>query len=169
MIDRAGHDRVRRRVEEALAASGLVFPRTWNARLLCDRLAERRGRPLHLVPGSRFGWWHDHVWIAGRNADFIVWADRSSPVHQRHGVLHEIGHLVLGHSGVRLDNGTTRLADIERAVRSRAGYRHVDEIEAECFATVTGLRMGPATEAAPLDPRDAEAVEGLAQALGLAR
>lgn len=152
-----------------LREAGIELPVPWDARAYCDQLARWRQRPIHLVPGSRFGWWYDHLWISGRNADFIVWADRSSAVHQQHGILHEIGHLVLEHSGVEFDPGSTKLTHLKDTLRTRHGYDHPDELAAECFATTLGLRVAtqPIPMATTLAPGDAEAVERLATALGV--
>jgi hypothetical protein len=153
---------------ERLRAAGVEVPEPWDVRKLCSDLASWRERPIHLVPGSRFGWWHDHLWIAGQNADFIVWADRSSALHQQHGIVHEIGHLVLGHTGVPVSPGLTHLRN---ALHARAGYDHPDEIHAECFATTIGVRAFARRIHLPgkLGPDDAEAVERLAAALGFGR
>jgi hypothetical protein len=166
VIDRDRFDDVQPVVDAALAGlrrEGITIPSPWNARALCDRLAALRGRPIHLVPGSRFGWWFDHLWIAGDNADFIVWADRSSPLHQRHGVLHEIGHLVLGHAGVLVEPGAGL-----NALRPRLGYDDPDEVEAECFATTAGLmaEAKPGAAVGTLTPEDRAAADRLAAMVG---
>jgi hypothetical protein len=166
VIDRSRQDQAQLKVDTALAALlrvGIAIPAPWNARGLCDDLAALRRRPIHLVPGSRFGWWHDHLWIAGEHADHIVWADRSSDVHQRHGVLHEIGHLVLGHAGIDIEPG----ADL-RALRPHLGYEDPEEIEAECFATTAGLlaEVRPGPDTGTLSTADLAAADRLAAMMG---
>jgi hypothetical protein len=161
--------RRRRRGAGTPSAAGVEIPEPWDLRKLCADLASWRERPIHFVPGSRFGWWHDHLWIAGQNADFIVWADRSSALHQQHGIVHEIGHLVLEHAGVPVSSsGLTHLRD---ALHARVGYCHPDEIHAECFATTIGVPAFARRIRIPdeLGPDDVEAVERLAAALGLGR
>ncbi|HEX6345986.1 hypothetical protein [Umezawaea sp.] len=166
MTGRDRFDDVQHVVDAALAAlrrNGVTIPSPWDARALCDDLAALRGRPVHLVPGSRFGWRFDHLWTSGDNADFIVRADRSSPVHQRHGVLHEIGHLVLGHACVPIAPGAG-----PGAPRPRLGYDDPDEVEAECSATTAGLEAEarPGAVVSTLTPEDRAAADRLAVMLG---
>ena len=172
MIARSRLAAAQREVDDALTRlrhQGVTIPSPWNARALCDDLAALRRRPIHLVPGSRFGWWFDHLWIAGDRADHIVWADRSSPVHQRHGILHELGHLVLGHTGLAVEPGSDLAA-----LRPRLGYDTRDEVEAECFATTAGLiaetRPGQDTGTltlVDLTPADLAAADRLAAMMGV--
>lgn len=71
---------------------------------LCRRLGEARGKPIHLVahsipePGP-FG-----AWITGPRAEYIFYQRHTSPMHQNHIILHELGHLLEGHSGVDHDD-----------------------------------------------------------------
>ena len=109
---------------------------------LCDRLGERRGRPIRLVafplpvPGP-FG-----VWLATDKADYIVYQSQTTRVHQDHIVLHEIGHILAGHRGDRGDPGswTAALPDLSpemvRRALGRSFYDASHEREAELIATI---------------------------------
>jgi hypothetical protein len=89
-----------RGLREFLQELGLAPP--LDVGLLVERLGEKRGRPLKLlahpigVPGP-FG-----CWIAGPSADYVVYQRETSRAHQRHIVLHEIGHILAGHTGSEL-------------------------------------------------------------------
>ncbi|MEV7096428.1 hypothetical protein AB0M80_26615 [Amycolatopsis sp. NPDC051045] len=64
---------------------------------LCRTVGKQRGRPIRLiahripVPGP-FG-----AWIATGQADYIVYQQDTSKAHQRHIILHELGHMLAGH------------------------------------------------------------------------
>lgn len=63
----------------------------------CERLSERRGIPIRLiewslpVPGP-FG-----LWMSRPHEDCIFFQKETTPTHQRHIILHEIGHIVSEH------------------------------------------------------------------------
>ncbi|MFI1971817.1 hypothetical protein [Streptomyces cinnamoneus] len=86
--------RIRRRCKQLIQELGL--PASTGLQGLCDALAGRVGRPIHLVPMSLDGV------VSGMTATtddafWIVYEQKTSPWHQVHIVLHEIGHLLLGH------------------------------------------------------------------------
>ncbi|WP_425838325.1 hypothetical protein [Streptomyces fractus] len=84
--------------------------------------------------------------------DFIVYQKQTSPAHQRHIILHEIGHILAGHEnrtplevpsglgrgGSEGPYGRTPLLDESRILRAlgRSAYDHEDEREAETVATI---------------------------------
>jgi hypothetical protein len=75
---------------------------------LCASLANYRGRPIRLADNpfpvpSPFG-----VWLAIERTDYTFYQRETSPAHQVHITLHEIGHLLADHG----DGGaaTTRSA-----------------------------------------------------------
>jgi hypothetical protein len=121
---------------------------------LCKRVGEQRGRPIRLlghpipVPGP-FG-----VWIATETADYILYQAETSKSHQRHIILHELGHILAGHSSdqdddslladlypdVEPDTLRSKYPDLEpdavrRALR-RTSYDTEHEREAETVATI---------------------------------
>ncbi|WP_223771535.1 hypothetical protein [Streptomyces huiliensis] len=86
--------RIRRRCKQLIAE--LALPASTDLRGLCDIVARRVGRPIHLVPMSLDGV------VSGMTATtddgyWVVYELKTSPWHQVHIVLHEIGHLLLGH------------------------------------------------------------------------
>lgn len=110
--------------------------------VLCERLGERRGRPIRLVPfplpvPGPFG-----VWLATSANDYIVYQAETTRVHQDHIILHEVGHILAEHESDESDQGfwRTELPDlspdlIRRALR-RSSYEADREREAELVATI---------------------------------
>ena len=107
----------------------------------CRRLAEHRGRPIQLqefsfdVPGP-FG-----MWLATGRTDYVFYQRETTPSHQDHIILHEIGHILAGHDG----NVAGDLAEdllphlppdaVRRGLR-RDSYDTAHEREAELVATI---------------------------------
>ncbi|RJQ75378.1 hypothetical protein D5S17_21040 [Pseudonocardiaceae bacterium YIM PH 21723] len=114
-----------------------------DVRLLCERLAAHRGRPIHLmdyplpVPGE-FG-----VWLASDAADYILYQRETTKPHQDHIILHEVGHIVAGHTSDEDDDELLQriYPDIDpevvrRALLRRTHYDAAQEREAETVATI---------------------------------
>ncbi|GLY68761.1 hypothetical protein [Amycolatopsis taiwanensis] len=110
--------------------------------MLTTRLAQRQERDIKLVPyplpaAGAFG-----LWIGTADTDFILYQRDTTPAHQEHIILHEIGHIVSGHGSVESDESvwSELFPDIppeliRRALR-REGYGPGYEREAEMVATV---------------------------------
>ncbi|MGI5238844.1 ImmA/IrrE family metallo-endopeptidase [Dactylosporangium sp. CA-139066] len=150
------HRRVRRIIRE------LDLPRSFDLRTLTETIAARRGRPIVLtaMPLSAAG--PCGLWLATASTDYVCFEQHTSPLHQHHIVLHELGHVVCGHGGSQsIKNLLGELApqlsattlDIMLA-RHHGTYQDVQETEAELFAHM----VLSSTSAANLDP---VAVEGL--------
>lgn len=130
--------------------ASIDIPDPFDIQVLCDRIAAQRGRPLHLhsVPGVSGTDAPCGVWIATEKADHIFHEAATSPLHQDHIILHEIGHMLLGHrsilDGVQADGGGL-FPDIDPAtvvsLLTRASYGTEDERDAERLA---GLIAGRA-------------------------
>jgi hypothetical protein len=130
--------------------ASIDIPDPFDVQVLCDRIAVQRGRPLYLhsVPGVSGTDAPCGVWIATENADHIFHEAATSPLHQDHIILHEIGHMLLGHrsilDGVQTDGGGL-FPDIDPAtvvsLLTRASYGTEDERDAERLA---GLIAGKA-------------------------
>lgn len=130
---------LRRRVRRELHSLGIMPPLQVPA--LCERLGERRGRPIRLmsypllVPGP-FG-----LWIATASADYIFYQAETTRVHQEHIILHEVGHILAGHEGHTDDAVWAQsMPDISpgviRRVLRRTSYDAAHEREAELVATI---------------------------------
>lgn len=110
--------------------------------VLCERLGERRGRPIRLLPHSLpvpgpFG-----LWLATNRADYIFYQAETNRVHQDHIILHEVGHMLGDHHSEDLDDECWRESmldlspDMIRRVLRRTCYDTEHEREAELVATI---------------------------------
>jgi len=83
------------------------------------------------------------LWLETDTADLLYYEERTSPLHQQHIVLHELGHILWGHRGMRLGQaialGDLTLAEL-RALRSEL-YTAEEEYAAETLATLIGHRV----------------------------
>ncbi|MBH1937323.1 hypothetical protein I5Q34_24140 [Streptomyces sp. AV19] len=86
--------RIRRRCGQLI--DELALPPRTGLPALCDAVARRVGRPIHLVP-MRLDGVVSGMTATTDDAYWIVHELRTSPWHQAHIVLHELGHLLLGH------------------------------------------------------------------------
>ncbi|MET9295325.1 hypothetical protein [Streptomyces sp. NPDC003077] len=134
-------NRLRGRCQKVI--SGITLPDPFSAQELCAQLARERRRPLELmpfptptVPGMPSG-----MWLLADRADYVFYDARTSPLHQEHIIVHEIGHMVCGHRSAASDRWLSRrvdLADPEavRAALPRIQYSDTQEQEAEMIATL---------------------------------
>ncbi|MEU1734774.1 hypothetical protein [Streptosporangium sp. NPDC020145] len=120
---------------------GDIIPDPFDLDLFVSRVGERQGRQIFLVPISAARSMPCGLYIKSKTADFLCYARSGSPLHQCHIILHELGHLLLGHqdSGWRgevLHNVLMPDLDPEmiRSVLCRNGYGTPAEDEAEVFA-----------------------------------
>jgi hypothetical protein len=113
----------------ALAAM-FQLPHPWNAEEFVLGIARGRRRHIELMPtdldGSMCG-----LWVATDQADYIAYARHTSGLHRDQIILHELGHIIIGHPGTSLDPRRP-------AGRYAAGH----EREAELFATLILRRAG---------------------------
>ncbi|MFE9063647.1 ImmA/IrrE family metallo-endopeptidase [Streptomyces violaceusniger] len=170
--------RIRRQCKQLIKELGL--PASTDLPGLCDIVARRVGRPVHLVPMSLGGV------VSGMTAStdedyWIFYELRTSPWHQIHIVLHEIGHLLLGHEQ---DPAVTEEAlrmwtpsvDVTTAMR-RLGmtpdfarhhcYDNLTERETEVLGTLLMEHVVPTSpdHGLPLQGRAAELAAALGPAL----
>ncbi|SDT81097.1 hypothetical protein [Actinoplanes derwentensis] len=137
MADRA----LRRRCERILADLGL--PDAAGVRELCDVLAGRQGRPIHLIgehlpTSSPCG-----LAVRTERFDVVFYEAGTSRMHQEHIIRHELGHLICGHlTAPVLDAEASRLLlpdldpSLVQAVLGRTDYSEVQEKEAEMIASL---------------------------------
>ncbi|MFE1174268.1 hypothetical protein [Streptomyces sp. NPDC058773] len=111
--------------------------------LLCQQLGERRGRPIRLVshpmpvPGP-FG-----AWIATPSTDYILYQQETTASHQRHIILHEVGHILADHQSEGIDDVALwkgavpdlSSGSVKRLLR-RTSYDEEHERQAELVATI---------------------------------
>lgn len=185
--------KARRRVSDAVDAVVAGIPAEPRAPFdiaeFCARLAELRGRPIELLamgpllggrPVPMTG-----LLVALPAADYLFYDDSTSPSFRENAIMHELGHLVLGHSagGAPADDEVDLLSlllpDLDPAMvrrmlataLGRRGYSDRQEVEAEMFASLLWRRRGVDGHAlirptVRLDPADERVVDRLAQVLG---
>ncbi len=99
------------------------------------------------------------MWIEAQDRDLIYYENRTSPPHQEHIILHEVGHIVLGHRGIML-SFTTSLGDLTLADLRKLHdqfYTWAEEYAAETLATLIGqvAHRTRAMNSDPIDPHTA--------------
>ena len=131
---------------QALARE-LEFPEPFSAEALCGLIAEKRGRRLYLHPlpplsgeGAPCG-----MWVATTAADHVYFEAATSPLHQEHIILHEVAHMLCGHTmpglgepadAEGLERGAEPDPELIRNALARTRYTSNDEQEAEMVASV---------------------------------
>jgi hypothetical protein len=126
----------------------LDIPVPFDVRELCRRLAVNRGRRIQLMPVAIPAGGPCGVWLSVNDTDYIVYEERTSPLHQEHIIMHEVGHLVCQHAAAPvLDHETAALLmpslDPEMITRvlRRTRYSARDEQQAEMIASLILQRV----------------------------
>jgi hypothetical protein len=121
----------------ALTAQLRVLPNPWNIAVLCDQLAEQRGRPLLLwpidLPAFPFGLWYDDG-----QRDHVFYRARLAGFHRDHVILHEVCHMIADHNRQSDSLGRgEKESDVLTLILRAAANPHsaVQEEIAELFAT----------------------------------
>lgn len=183
---RAGHEdgtsmrvgQMRRRCKQLIKE--LRLPASTDLRGICDIVAARVERPVHLVPMSLGGV------VSGMTATtddgyWVFYELKTSAWHQTHIVLHELSHLLLGHAqdpAVTEDalRMWTPSVDVATAMRRMGltmgfarhhGYDNLAERETEVLGTLLMEHVVPATveRELPLEGPAAEVAAALGPAL----
>ncbi len=135
------------------------IPDPWDVNVFCARLAERRGRPLHLLPVPATAGTEDvcGAWVPLPDADWIFVKWQTSEWHREQIILHECAHMICAHPpslravadwvGQFLPAGQWD-ADVVAGVLLRSRYDTPIELEAETLAGLIEERV-PRQPAAP--------------------
>jgi hypothetical protein len=159
---------LRKRCEAIMG--NIELPRPFSVDALCRRLTDQRGRRLHLhlLPREVAVSGICGVWLATASDDHVFYEGQTSPVHQEHIVLHEIGHILFEHNTMAegmVDSVQTLLPDLDPArfqgLFARTDYTTRQEQEAEMFASLIRLRVDQ-----PHDDPPSEVLARLESALG---
>lgn len=142
---RMGVDAALTRCEQLLTT--VDIPEPLDVDELCRRVAQRRGRPLVLLPqdtaqlGVPSG-----VWVPAEGRDEVYFDVLTTPAHRDAIVLHELGHILFGHPPLNVvEVIAARYPEVAGAAQRmlcRDGYGEQHELEAEMFATVVLDRYG---------------------------
>jgi hypothetical protein len=139
--------RLRKRCWEIVR--GLRLPDPFSVPALIDAIAEQRGRALYLHPMDRVDGVPDMpcgMWVATDVADHIFFEQATSAFHQEHIILHELGHMICGHTIGMLDSADVNVdfpadstaddPDVVASALRRASYNTRQEREAEMLASL---------------------------------
>ncbi|MFF3242321.1 hypothetical protein ACFYWY_00985 [Streptomyces sp. NPDC002870] len=140
----------------------IEIPSPFSIQAFCDNVAAHRGRPLRLEAVEGISGSNDELcglWIELENSDCIFYEASTSPLHRDHIVLHEISHMLLGHSSVNDVTPSVPSAlftgiapQTVRSVLARANFDTPQEREAEQLATrIAKLAELPAAPARPAE------------------
>ncbi|MFL6120061.1 hypothetical protein [Actinophytocola sp.] len=83
----------------AARLADLDIPRPFDVAAFCAGVGRRRGRPLTLLGHDLPAGGPHGFCVSTRNADYIVYERATSPLHREHIILHEVSHLLCGHTG----------------------------------------------------------------------
>ncbi|GAA2535221.1 MULTISPECIES: hypothetical protein [Streptomyces] len=122
----------------------LDLPDPFKIEELLARVSRKRGRPIHLhtFPAITGDELPCGAWLATENADHILVEDATSPLHRDHIVLHEVSHMLLGHTPRQtLGRAFHHLdADLVTGVLGRTSYETEEERSAETLADLIATR-----------------------------
>lgn len=159
-------DRRARRRARALSRR-ITLPNPFDLGQFLQVVAADRGRPIRVRPlaGAQLPTVPCGLWIAGETVDWVFVEDSTSPLHREHIVLHEIAHMVCGHT-TNLDRPSVLLPHLDparvRMVLGRTSYSDDQEREAEALASLLLSRAHRART-----PELAIADDALGRAVGL--
>jgi hypothetical protein len=144
---------LRKRCEMILGHMDLTHPFSLDA--LCTRLAEQRGRPIRLHPLPREAAESGvcGLWVGTETVDYVFYEAQTTPLHQEHIVLHELGHILFGHHSLEGEDPDGSGAPV---ILGRTNYTSRQEQEAEMLASMIRIRTsGPGHAHAAGAPRGA--------------
>ncbi|MFJ5803754.1 ImmA/IrrE family metallo-endopeptidase [Streptomyces decoyicus] len=132
---------LRARCEERVRELGLPAQGQLTIDGLCEVLGHHLGRQIRLLPlplpqGSPHG-----LWVHTRDEDIVLFESRQAPVHQRHVVMHELGHLICDHEAppvISPDASRLLLPSLNPALVQRVLGRDHSQTEAEIEAETVG-------------------------------
>ncbi|MFI5782906.1 hypothetical protein [Nocardia sp. NPDC051570] len=163
--------RLRRTCDSRIRELGL--PASCGLDELMAAIAAMRGRPIRAVavplPVSR----PCGLWISTDTEDLVFYEADTTRLRQEHIILHELGHMICGHSGEGLIDGELArmlFPDLNiqllRSMLPRSAYDDRQETEAEVMASVLAQRARHWTARQPADTSaDPSTVQRLSQSL----
>jgi hypothetical protein len=134
---------LRLRIEATMRQWQPLMPHPFTVEGFCANLGRERRRPVRLIPWSAGrSDAPSGLWVATVQADYIFFDALATGLHRGHIVLHELGHVLLGHHDGVLDGqeipfGVDSALVLAMAGRTRS-YDEREELEAELFATYVG-------------------------------
>lgn len=98
-----------------------ALPEPWDVHAFVERVAEHRRRRISCAPTtmSQYASVASGLWVRQPDFDLIAYDATASALHQENTILHELGHILLGHQGVSLPDPRASGA----AAQARTGER----------------------------------------------
>ncbi|MEU3628885.1 hypothetical protein BS329_15815 [Amycolatopsis coloradensis] len=155
----------------------------WDLATFCDAVAEHRGRPIELIPYDLPNAGPLGIFQPMQSVDVIIFDRNTTKLHEEQIVLHELGHILLGHKGVDLAGAVSPALAVTLGITPgtddsglaaplhRDTYSDRQELEAEYAASLLSRHFGRRPLAPPrvLRGPDADTVDRLAITLERAR
>ncbi|RCG22739.1 hypothetical protein DQ384_34605 [Sphaerisporangium album] len=127
----------------------LDLPKPFDVGEFCERLSEKRGRRIVLVPKDLPPHSPCGLCVSTHDTDYVFYQAATSGPHRLQIILHEIGHLLCGHgTETVMDEATSRalVPDLDpemvRRMLARTYYAKEEEAEAETIATLIFTEIG---------------------------
>ncbi|MDT8910918.1 hypothetical protein [Amycolatopsis sp. PS_44_ISF1] len=135
----------------------LDLPATVEIDELAEKLSRIRGKPINVMPYpetivAEFRQADDAlpygVWLNTWVAEYIFYRTDTTPSHQRHIILHELGHISCRHLGDSIaqslgDDGDLGPAEMVSVVKRAGGFAADQERAAESFAYLVERQTRP--------------------------
>ncbi|WP_406688847.1 hypothetical protein REH65_21525 [Saccharopolyspora sp. ID03-671] len=161
-------------------ASALPLPTPWDLRTFIDELGRARGRPITLRQVSAVESESPCGALISLADHDVIGYVPSTPLHEEHIILHEVGHLVCGHSDTKLADSPMVAAlvpdlspELIRSVLGRSAFDAVTEQQAELVASLYLYRAGrapaPLRGVRKLDARSGRTLREIQATFGSAR
>ncbi|MFD9633438.1 ImmA/IrrE family metallo-endopeptidase [Streptomyces violascens] len=85
------------RCEERVRELGLPAQGQLTIATLCEHLSRHLGKRIRLLPLPLPQGSPDGLWVHTPDEDVVLFESRQAPIHQRHVIMHELGHLICDH------------------------------------------------------------------------
>lgn len=103
-----------------------ALPDPWDVHAFVERVAEHRQRRISCTPTtmSQYASVASGLWVRQPDFDLIAYDATASALHQENTILHELGHILLGHQGVSLPEPHSSAAAAQARTGGRAEAVH---------------------------------------------
>lgn len=132
-------------------ALALPLPSPWDIETFLAELSELRGRPIELRRVSATEFENPCGALISLTDRDVIGYVPSTPLHEEHIILHEVGHLVCGHSDTSLADSALVAElvpdlpkELIQSVLGRSAFDDLVESEAELVASLYLYRAGRA-------------------------